>query len=230
MALERPKMEGSAADAPQTDELPASETNAIDNLNLDELAQATRRLETEAQAAAVQGLNVRTELDAATDALQKAPDVGKVHMFTCVAYPNETFFIYPNALEMRKRDAGGRINHKPDDPAPVQIKFNTQRFMTTSESLAALIRFSAVAWPSEYGCITASTGRTSGVAERIEMVRKKAALQMSLTGLADINDKPLIDQAARLAQSDNVRAAEDILSAVETIQRTRDNNSHQQSA
>lgn len=200
--------------------------DTLASVNLDELAAETEKLERAATAPEI--INQAAKLDKATAEIAAAPEVGKVQVFTCVAEPNSTFFVYPNALEIRNRDVGGRMNHLNTDPPAIQIKFNNQRFMTNSDSLAALIRFSIAAWPSEYGIISAQTGSTKGLTDRIASLRKKAALQMSITGLADAHDNPILAQAERHLSADNERAAESLIMAVETLQDARHENSMQQ--
>lgn len=216
MALVPTKTE-TGADVPASPQTTAAALDALDIDNIDAEMQALK---------AKSANRFTAEVDDIDNAIIEvgAPDVGTVYMFSCVTDPESTFMIYPNAPDVRKRHVGDRVTTKEDDPMAIQIKFNAGRFMTNDPRLAKLIEFSAVAWPTFYGCITSGHGKLEAVAKRVHEMRAKAAYNLTADALADDRDKPLLDQADALIRAKNFEAAEGLLEAVELVQAQRAKN------
>ena len=195
----------------------------LSNVDMDDLDAEMEKL----KAASPLGFgDENAEMDAAIAEIS-APEVGRVTVFTCLTEPNSEFFVYPNAVDMRKRHIGDRITRKEDDPMAMTIKFNNGRFLTNDPRLAKLIEFSILAWPTFYGCISSSIGRTQSLLDRIEAMKAKAALQLNVDALADSRDRPLLEQASEHIKAENVAAAEALLAAVDMLQTQREKNSLQ---
>lgn len=165
------------------------------------------------------------QLDAALEGI-RVPKGQQLYSFTNAAHPNTTFWVYPNAVELKGRDFAGKITTQQDDPLPMEIQFYQGRYTTNDERMAKLIEYHMLAWPDTYGSIQSGMGSITGLQSRIKTLRDNAATQMSLGGLGNTNnDEAILNSAERMMQADNLKGAERMILAVENLHAARTDSS-----